>query len=502
MRKVIVPFLLMLALSCHVAVAGAGPLRVYVAEFAVAGAQNHDELKTTLQTMLATRLSSERIVTVATPGEADVVVSGMYVVFGKVYSIDATVKDRAGKVVTRGFEQGDDAGQLIPSLGKLANTLAVNLDKAQVQAGPAQAAAAPTPAQIPVVTAVETRPAAPPVVPSSDIVKPESHAREGLATRLSTRLDGALRAMAPGRTLDDGEREVFVAGSHDIRVYLEGKEIRKVAEAEISGSDFILGIDTADLDGDGIPELYVTIYDGDRLVSQIWQYKGGTLSRIAGDLPYYFRAVSLAGEPKKVYVQRMGTDDDFVGDVAELYRAANGYETRNPLKLPRFGFIYNFNEVRDPKGNRLFTVINPDGYLIVYSSQGEELWRSSDKYGGSETYVRRKDKNLSNTRLGDDTRTTFLEQRITVTPRGDIIVPQSTGGWNIGNSRSFKKNIVHCLVWNGSSLEELWHTRESQNYLADYFYDETRKELVLLEVVSKEGLVGKGASTITVKRVE
>lgn len=487
----------MFVLVCSAALAGTAPLRVYVTEFAVTGVQNRDELKTTLQTMLATRLSGERIVAVATPGEADVIVSGIYVLFGTVYSLDATVKDRAGKVITRGFEQGDDPGQLIPSLGKLAHTLAVTLEKTPVQTSVTPVAVAPQPAP----PAVEAKPSPPPVTsPAPDIVRPESLAKGGVTTRASNRLEGAFLAIAPGRVLDNGEREIFVAGAHSIRVFLEGK--RQLTEAALPSSEYVLGIDTADLDADGVPELYVTAYDGDRLVSQVWLYKNGALSKLAGDLPYYFRAISLAGEGRKIYVQHMGVDEDFVGEVSELYLDAGGYRTRNPIKLPRFGFLYNFNEVADSKGGKLFLVINPDGYLLVYSPQGEELWRSGDKYGGSETYVRRRDKSLTNVRLGEDFRTTFLEERITVTAQGDILVPQSSGGWNIGNSRSFKKNTLFCFAWSGSSLEEKWHTKESQNYLADYYYDVARKELVLLEVVSKEGLLSKGASTITMKKVE
>jgi len=51
-------------------------------------------------------------------------------------------------------------------------------------------------------------------------------------------------------------------------------------------------------------------------------------------------------------------------------------------------------------------------------------------------------------------------------------------------------------------LDELWHTKQSQNYLADYSYDEGTKELVMLEVVKKAGLLDKGASALLIKRVE
>jgi hypothetical protein len=61
---------------------------------------------------------------------------------------------------------------------------------------------------------------------------------------------------------------------------------------------------------------------------------------------------------------------------------------------------------------------------------------------------------------------------------------------------------VYSFAWNGAALEERWHTKPSQNYLADYAYDEARKELVLLEVVKKPGMFEQGASAISIKKVE
>jgi hypothetical protein len=72
----------------------------------------------------------------------------------------------------------------------------------------------------------------------------------------------------------------------------------------------------------------------------------------------------------------------------------------------------------------------------------------------------------------------------------------------IGDSRTFNKNSVYAFKWNGASLDELWHTKSSQNYLSDYLYDEEQKILLTVEIVKKEGVADKGASAISVKKVE
>ena len=51
-----------------------------------------DELKTVLQTLLMSRLAGEAITAVESPAGAEIMVSGSYVAFGKIFSLDAVAK--------------------------------------------------------------------------------------------------------------------------------------------------------------------------------------------------------------------------------------------------------------------------------------------------------------------------------------------------------------------------------------------------------------------------
>jgi len=310
-----------------------------------------------------------------------------------------------------------------------------------------------------------------------------------------------MNGMALGRTLANGEREVFLTGDHVLRYYRQGQEMKLIAEAVCSTSGKVLNVSTADLDGDGVPEVYLTIMDGEFLSSQVWAPAGDSLKRVTEKLPYFFRGIALAGKEQKIYAQEKGINDSYYGDVYELVKSGDRFTVKNPLKLPRFGNLYNFNTFTDPQGKSYFVIFNHDGYVMVYSQEMEDLWKSSDKFSGSELYFRQP---VQTTTSGADAfaQMVFLDQRITVTREGELIVPQNSGFWTVGNSRSYSKNSVYSFAWNGSALVERWHTPPSQNYLADYAYDEARKELVLLEVVKKEGLLSKGASAVSIKKVE
>jgi len=486
----------------------AAQIRVYVAEFAVTGAANKDELKSTLQTLFASRLTTDSVLSVDSPVGADVLVKGSYIAFGKVFSLDAVAKDPSGRVIARAFQQGESQDELIPAAGKLGQSMAAEI-AAKVKPGVVmvpQPVAVAAPVAVPasdVVRPSASQPASDLVKASttSDIVRPQELTRTASGGWMSQRLSGALMGIAPGKVASDGTREYYIADEQALRLYRQSDNLKLVAEVAFSPRERVIGVDSADLDGDGIPEAYVTIMDGDSLSSQVWVAGKDSLKRVATKLPYYFRGIALMGKDHKIYAQQMSSDKDYYGDVQELVKNGDRFELKNPIKLPRFGYLYNFNQFRDAAGNTFTVVINDDGYLIVYSAAGEELWRSSDKFGGSETYFKRED--LANVRTtGDPFRWVFLEQRITVTPSGEVVVPKNEGMFVIGNNRAYKKSSVYAFAWNGSSLDEIWHTKQSQNYLADYLYDTARKELMALEVVKKEGLLDKGASMVTVKRVE
>ena len=86
-----------------------------------------------------------------------------------------------------------------------------------------------------------------------------------------------------------------------------------------------------------------------------------------------------------------------------------------------------------------------------------------------------------------------------VTSGGDILVPLNKGMMNVGDYRSYSKHSIFALHWDGSVLQEKWHTSDNPSYLADFGYDPAMNELVLLKVVQKEGRIwGKGKSVLSV----
>jgi hypothetical protein len=490
MKKQIL-LLVLLLISLITIPAFAAPLRVFVSEINTAGGQSKDEMKPLLQTLLASRLNSDAIVAVGSISEADVVVTGTYVTIGKMFSLDAIAKTSAGKTLTRAFVQGESQDELIPAVGKLADKLSAELTKGTPAVVPVVAAAAPAVAvAVPVVKPVAT----------GDIIKPALQEQDATVGLSGKRLPGAHNLMAGGLTMADGSREIFLADERRLAYYRYGSDIKLIAEAEVVSPGKIISLDTL-AGNNGELDIYVTVMRSDELVSQVWQVKGDKLVIVADKQPFFFRTVSLAGGPKKLYVQTTGSNSDFYGDVAEATRNGSTITVKSSIKLPRFGMIYNFNQFRDRSGKVLTVVLDPDLYLVIYDEKLQELWRSNDKFGGSELYfLKEETSNLQIT--GDKNRWVFMNQRLMVTAKGEILAVKNDSSWVMGNSRTYKSGSVYCLAWDGSSLEEKWHTREAQNYMPDYLLDESRNELLLLQTVQRPGFLVKGASSLSIKKME
>lgn len=451
-------------------------VKVYISEFSVSGLESPGGMKSTLRTLLLSRLAGEKIASQAKPEGAEITVTGSYLVSGSVFSLDAEAVNSAGAVIARSFIQGKNPDELIPAAGVLAKSLAEGIAKGIASMEKTQTSALP-----------------------SDIVKPAQIATaSGLIVH---KLEGELSGIAVGRTLPGGDRELFVVGNQVLRYYRQGAELKLMAEIQYKAYEKVLSVDTADLDNDNLPEIYVTVMSGETLVSQVWTINGASLKQIAGPLPYFFRAVAGAGGVKKLFAQKMTGTADFFGDVVQLVRSGEGYQLGNPVKLPKQGYIYNFNVLKGYKEEANPIVFDRSGYLKVFNPAGDELWKSSEQYSGSETSFKRADReSLSSV---DGYRSVFLDQRIVVKANGEVLIPKNSASWFMLSKHSYSNNNLFCFVWSGSNLEEKWHTKQSDYYLADFAYDDSSRELFMLEVVAREeGVFDKGVSRLVIRKVD
>jgi len=455
--------------------AWSAPVTTYIAEFSVSGVSDvikSEEIKATIRTLLLSRLTSEKISTTSQPEGVEIKISGSYLLSGSVFSLDAAAANNTGKVIARAFAQGKSPDDLIPAVGTLAKSLEEGINRGQ--------AAAVTPQSSPKESDIIKAAPSPPAV-GQNILK----------------VDGALSGLALGRTLPGGERELFMIGSHVLRYYRQGKELKLMAEIPFKVFEKVLAVDTADLDGNGSPEIYVTVITNDILASQVFVVEGASLIKTADRLPYFFRTIFLPDGVKKLYAQQMSNRSDFAGDVSEVRLTKDGYTLSNPLKMPKSGYLYNFALLKKAEKTLVTVLLDRGGFLRAYSVGGDELSKGVLEVGGSETYFQRSD--LS----GEGPRKVYLEQRMIRTPKGELLVAKNTASWFMLGKNSYSKSALYAFTWDGANLNETWHTRQNDYYLADIAYDESSHEVLMLEVVAKEeGLFDKWKSRVVIRKVE
>jgi hypothetical protein len=497
----------LLALSALVpGMAHCAPVALHAVEFTTDQTTPGAPRGASLRDLLISRLNRETVSIVEHQKQADIVMSGSYSSFGKVFSWDVMLTNRKTGTVAAVFEQGEGADDIIPAAGRLARKIDKELaamvpaTTALIPAPPAPAVPRALPAAPPAVAVPTVAPVAAKPVATGYIIKTEPEATAEGGNSLP--IDGVFGSMTMGRKLPSGERELFVASERAIRFYRQGSELKQVAEAVLPVSARILAVDSADLDRDGVTEVYATIIDRDTVSSRVYRAEGQSLKLVQDNLPWFFRGNGTDVAGRTIYAQELGVRGEFSGEVRELVFDGRRFETRAGMQLPRHGNIFNFQRVSSPKGGTCFITLDEDGYLVVTDAAGEEVWKSADKFGGSETRFR--DRRYTVARASRDIeRWVFLEQRMTLLPDGTLVVPRNEGTLlSIGNNRNFNRHALFAFRWNGATLTQVWRTPETPGYLADYAYDPASNDLVLLEVVKKEGLFSKGRSVVTTNKVE
>lgn len=510
-----------LALALLPLVAAAAPLKTHVAEFAVMGAGNKDELKSALPGMLASRLDQNQLQLVEKPEQAELLIQGSYAQFGKLFSIDILLKNTVSGSIAKVFEQGDSQDELLPAISRLSQKISQHIPRFQT-AGPspttlttpsaapsatpvspasvpaAQAQVVPKPAPAPLSYKVE---AAPPAAAEERYVVKSGLPRQNSPGSWSSEpIDGVFSSLALGRTLPSGEREIFLAGEQTLRYLRSSSDLKQISEISLPASAKILAIDTADLDRDGTPEVYVSIIDRKSVSSRIYQPTDKGLELLVDNQPWLYRGIGTTLADRAIFVQGVSASGDYQNNVAEL--AKNGRQfTTTSRTLPRHGTIYNFSRFTASDGTQKWVVVDEDGYLLVYGADGNQLWKSGDKFGGSETYFNY-DTVAQQRSKSDKYRWNFLEQRIVALADGTLLVPRNDGNFNIGNNRSYSKHSLFGLAWSGAMLKEAWHTRQAPSYLADYAYDPASREVILLEIVQHPGLFASGKAVISINKLD
>ncbi len=441
---------------------------------------------------------------------ADYVLSGRLTKIGEAFSLDAAVADvKGGAPVGRFVAEGEGLSRLIPKVGELAEAVRKRFAAiAAVPATPPAAAAVPPAAVAPVPAAPPggSPPAAvaPPPGPATARATPPPAAGPappaGLPGKavLSRPLPIEIRGLGVGDVTRAGTSQIVVLTRREVQLYRwAGDDLTLLARYSSPRLLEHVGVDVADLNGNGAAEIYVTALGPAHSVSSfVVEWNGSELRPLVSTLPWYFRVVRLPDGPALVG-QARGYSKVFEGPVRRFAWAGGQLAAGDALPLPGHVTVYSFAMADlDGDGRAEVVSLQARSPLILYAADGSALKRGA-KYGQTALYM------VEVPSRSDETEEGFhLPGRILATTLPGsgpvILVGRNHEAYGFFNrARNFTQGEVVGLRFTQGDLDEVWRT-EQLAYVADFqvapLGPRGEPVLVVGTVTDFEGLMAKPKS--------
>ncbi|OGC00396.1 MAG: hypothetical protein A3G35_02615 [candidate division NC10 bacterium RIFCSPLOWO2_12_FULL_66_18] len=318
------------------------------------------------------------------------------------------------------------------------------------------------------------------------------------------------QAMAVGELTGDGTMKLAISDGQGVYVYgLDKAGIKQVWSFAGATADNVIALDAADINKNGVAEIFVTNYTARGLRSYVLEYRNGKFEKVWDEIPLHFRVLEGPDGSPQLYAQSAGQDKPFDGPVRQYTWQGNRYAPGAVVPLPnQFNTVYGFALADvDGDGAPEILVLDHLDYLRVFDRSGSEIYRSSDRYGGSEMVLE-----YDPSRAGENPRSGIEPNRFILQGRmyfqdilGDgkkqLIIPRNTPSTGyVFRTRLYDKGKIFGLNWDGVGMQAVWETRELPGYIADFALVDPdgsgNRKLVLLVVQTNLMGMARGRTSV------
>ena len=263
----------------------------------------------------------------------------------------------------------------------------------------------------------------------------------------------------------DGQQEIAIATRHQLFIAeIEQGKYQKKTEIKIPYGLQLLSLDAVDLDGNKLPELYLTATSGGNLSSFGVEYRSGAYEVFANRTNWCLRAITLPGKGKVLLGQRLNAGgDNFIDQPFRVERKGERLTPAESVQVPAGVNLFAFVPFVDANNRLLYAYVNKGDHLTVSTAEGQELWQSNSYFGGTEIRIE-SDQNRENA----DTEPIYIPPRLVMDAKGEIIAVQNFGQRFLSRARAFGSGRLVALKWNGKDMEESWRTPIQDGYLTDF----------------------------------
>ena len=437
--------------------------------------------------------------------QADYVIYGGITVSNQSVGIEARMADVTGKAPPVTFtDQSPDLNGVIPAINRFATRLAETAfagkrkdlktaagDSGSIRASPEAAEG----------SADKRLPSKGGAVPESGEGSIPPTAAEPAAREFQTAgpFPFVIQGLAHGDVNNDGKMETVILTDHEVRIYrFENGRFTQIADTGQNDYAHHVGVDAADINGNGIPEIFVTSLSPDRdgAASVVLEYDGKNYVSLMDKAPWYFRVVRIPGQNPLLLGQEQAPDQ------AELFSRPvfamawrSGRYVPADLRIPA-GKANVLGAAWGPlreSGVSTAVAFDPGDHLQVLDEAGDILWKTEDPYGGGLAYIAMPNADPTT----DRKRVRYFPLRLVFADwDGDGAVEVLTAANQDAARRIFQrfrslgKGRMVSLGWDGLGLAPQQTTRSLGGRISDFSLgdvdDDGDPELVVA-LVTKEG---------------
>ena len=314
--------------------------------------------------------------------------------------------------------------------------------------------------------------------------------------------------IALGDVDGDGKIETVILTPKSVLIYrFDQERSQKIAEITEGMRGTNIGVDVADINGNGTPEIFVTTLAPTRrgLESFVLEYDGKSFKRIVERASWYFRVCSIPDRGKVLLGQEHRSGSPFSGRISEMTWRNGRYEPDvDVLANNRDANVLGL-AVGDIVQGQKETVVAFDSrdHIRVFDAAGKELYKTPEIFGGSTLYYEGDRSDYGRDHAADlfphaasPSAGQGRQDPILAVKNHDIT------GMKLEKFRDFNESQVMAFYWDGVGLTQDWRTRKLTGAIRDFavgdFNNDGKTELVAAVVIDEARVIGSTPKCILI----
>ncbi len=313
--------------------------------------------------------------------------------------------------------------------------------------------------------------------------------------------------IATGDVNKDGKVETIVLTSNTVQMFRGSeKKVIKLADIYKIRNKYPIGVDIADLNKNGYPEIFITSLDTyqNRVTSIVLEYDGEMFNVISKNLSWYLRVVNIKDSIPLLIGQKHGKNAPYKGKIFQMkWEKAKIVPDKQILPsrgINVMGLAYG--DIQNNGKNIVVAYDKMSNFKVINPSTGKKIWGNREKYGGSTLYYQ-----LEGSASIDRE---YLPMRILLCDMNSdgtqeiIAVKNNEVTRNLlGKFRHFNKSHIEILTWDGIGFAQKEKTETIASYMRDFIigdFDNDGKNEFIAAIVQKEGksLFNKPQSSLVI----